>query len=62
MNVFGFAGSFYGYEGVEFGLGTCTHVWHYEQAMGRLFPDLDRAVPAQLDEKMVKLFQAIAAS
>lgn len=37
-------GRFYGSEGVGGGLGTCTHVWHYEQAMGRLFPELDVAL------------------
>lgn len=35
-------GRFYGWEGANLGNGTCTHVWHYEQAMGRIFPELDR--------------------
>jgi non-lysosomal glucosylceramidase len=34
-------GRFYGWESVGLGEGTCTHVWSYEQAMGRLFPELD---------------------
>ena len=34
-------GKFWGWEGVCCCDGTCTHVWHYEQLMGRLFPELD---------------------
>lgn len=32
----------YCWEGVYLGDGTCTHVLHYEQAMGRIFPDVSR--------------------
>jgi uncharacterized protein (DUF608 family) len=42
-------GRFYGSEGVGGGPGTCTHVWHYEQAMGRLFPELDIALRERTD-------------
>ena len=37
-------GRFYGWEGVMCCAGTCTHVWHYEQATGRLFPELARSM------------------
>ncbi len=36
-----FDGKFWGWEGVGCCEGTCTHVWHYEQTMGRIFPELD---------------------
>ena len=40
---------FYTMEGVYLGHGTCTHVFHYEQAMGRVFPNLARQLRAQVD-------------
>jgi len=37
-------GRFWAYEGVGCCRGTCGHVWNYEHAMARLFPDLERSV------------------
>ena len=42
-------GRFYAMEGVYLGQGTCTHVFHYEQAMGRLFPNMARQLRSQID-------------
>jgi non-lysosomal glucosylceramidase len=42
-------GLFYGWEGVGCCDGTCTHVWSYEQSMGRLFPDYDRNLRERVD-------------
>ncbi len=42
-------GRFYAMEGVYLGHGTCTHVFHYEQALGRVFPNLARKLRGQID-------------
>ncbi|MBM4155450.1 MAG: twin-arginine translocation signal domain-containing protein [Lentisphaerae bacterium] len=42
-------GRFYGWEGVGCCAGTCTHVWHYAQAVGRLFPALERSAREMAD-------------
>lgn len=42
-------GRFYTFEGVYMGSGTCTHVFHYEQALGRVFPNLARQLREQTD-------------
>jgi non-lysosomal glucosylceramidase len=42
-------GRFYGWEGVGSCAGTCTHVWSYEQAMGRLYPELDILLRDRVD-------------
>jgi hypothetical protein len=42
-------GRFWGWEGVGCCDGTCTHVWHYAQAVARLFPELERDLRQRTD-------------
>ncbi len=42
-------GRFYGWEGVNCCEGTCAHVWHYAQAPGRLFPEIERTLREDVD-------------
>ncbi len=42
-------GRFYGWEGVGCCEGTCTHVWHYAQAVARIFPELERDTRERVD-------------
>ena len=43
------SGRFYGWEGVGCCPGTCTHVWQYAQAVGRIFPALERDTRERID-------------
>ncbi|MHB1036504.1 MAG: GH116 family glycosyl hydrolase [Pirellulales bacterium] len=43
------SGRFWAWEGVGCCNGTCTHVWNYEHAMARLFPELERSAREMQD-------------
>lgn len=42
-------GRFWAWEGIGCCAGTCTHVWHYAQAPGRLFPEIERDQRKRVD-------------
>jgi non-lysosomal glucosylceramidase len=42
-------GRFYFWEGVGCCAGTCTHVWGYAQAVGRVFPEVERYLRREID-------------
>jgi hypothetical protein len=42
---------FWAWEGVGACEGVCTHVWHYAQTPGRLFPQLERSLREHTDFK-----------
>jgi uncharacterized protein (DUF608 family) len=42
-------GRFWAWEGIGCCHGTCTHVWHYAQAPGRIFPELERLQRERVD-------------
>jgi uncharacterized protein (DUF608 family) len=42
-------GRFWAWEGIGCCAGTCTHVWHYAQAPGRLFPEIERITRERVD-------------
>ena len=42
-------GRYYFTEGVYCCAGTCTHVWHYAQAIARIFPEIERDIRERVD-------------
>ena len=47
-------GRFWGWEGIGCCPGTCTHVWHYAQAMARVFPELERNLRERTDFEVME--------
>ena len=43
------SGQVWAWEGVGCCPGTCTHVWHYAQSVGRLFPELEQDLRVRTD-------------
>ena len=43
------SGRFWGWEGIGCCAGTCTHVWHYAHAVGRIFPEIERDLRERVD-------------
>ncbi len=42
-------GRFWAWEGIGCCAGTCTHVWHYAQAPGRIFPEVELTLRERTD-------------